>query len=405
MKVILNSHLRVLLQLEKSTSFIQSRQIYSITRRVMQQNSLRAAYYRGGTSRAVIFRQEDLPPDRDEWGPIFRGVIGSPDPNGRQLDGLGGGISSLSKVCVVGPPSHQDAEVDYTFVAVGVKDDEVDMSANCGNMTSAIGPFAIEAGLVSAGANGERVLKIHNTNTGKLIEAAFAVEDGEVVMKGDYAIDGVAGTAAKIRLAFVSPGGSKTGKILPTDSVNDTFDGLKATCIDVGNPCVFVQASDLNVPSSILPDELLAHPTLLDQLETIRRKAAVRMRLASDEANVSGSIPKIAMVSRPHAHKILSGAELSEESADLVVRAISVGQPHRAVPVTVALALAAASKLQSSVVYRNTSQNPVDPDGTTICHSSGRLLVTADVDSKGDVKSATVFRTARRIMEGTVYWK
>ncbi|KAL9097386.1 MAG: hypothetical protein Q9165_000281 [Trypethelium subeluteriae] len=405
MKAILNSPLRALLQPKKSASFTQSRQIYQGTRGVMQQNSLRAAYYRGGTSRAVIFRQEDLPPNRDEWAPIFRGVIGSPDPNGRQLDGLGGGISSLSKVCVVGPSSHQEAEVDYTFVAVGVKDDEVDTSANCGNMTSAIGPFAVEAGLVSAGTNSERVLKIHNTNTGKLIEATFAVEDGEAVTKGDFAIDGVAGTAAKIRLAFISPGGSKTGKILPTGNVNDTFDGLEATCIDVGNPCVFVQASDLNIPGSILPDDVSAHPTLLDQLETVRRKAAVRMQLASDEASVSGSIPKIAIVSRPHAHKILSGAEISEKSVDLVVRAISVGQPHRAVPVTVALALATASKLHCSVVHKNTSQIPVDSDGVTIGHSSGSLLVTADIDDNGDVQSATVFRTARRIMEGTVFWK
>ena len=172
----------------------------------MPQNSLPAAYYRGGTSRAVIFRQQDLPPNRDEWAPIFRGVIGSPDPYGRQLDGIGGGISSLSKICVVGASSRSDADVDYTFAAVGVKDDEVDFSSSCGNITSAIGPFAVEVGLVPAGSDGQRVVTIHNTNTGKLIDSTFPVEDGQVVVNGDFAIDGVAGTAAKIQLAFLNPG-------------------------------------------------------------------------------------------------------------------------------------------------------------------------------------------------------
>ena len=183
------------------------------------------------------------------------------------------------------------------------------------------------------------------------------------------------------------------------------FDGVEATCIDVGNPSIFVQASDLNVPGSILPDDISAHPTLLGQLDSIRRKAAVAMGIASDEASVPGSIPKIAMVSGPHSHKMLSGEEMSKESADLVVRAISVGQPHRAIPITVALALATASKLQSSVVQRNISKDSVDPDGITVGHSSGRLLVTAEFDDEGVVKSATVFRTARRIMEGKIFWR
>ena len=155
----------------------------------------------------------------------------------------------------------------------------------------------------------------------------------------------------------------------------------------------------------MLPDDISAHPTLLNRIDCIRRKAAVAMGIATDETGVPGSIPKIAMVAKVHTHKILSGAAMGEESADLIVRAISVGQPHRAVPITVALALATASKLQSSVVQRNVSQRPVDADGITIGHSSGRILVTADFDNHGDVKSATVFRTARRIMDGRIFWK
>lgn len=172
-----------------------------------KQNRLPASYYRGGTSRAIIFKQQDLPTDRSAWPPIFRGAIGSPDPNGRQLDGLGGGLSSLSKVCVVGSSSHADADVDYTFAALGIKDEDVDFSSNCGNMTSAIGPFAIDSGLVEPPAGGEEdaTIRIHNTNTGKIIHAKFPVVEGEAAAYGDFAIDGVSGTAAKIELAFINP--------------------------------------------------------------------------------------------------------------------------------------------------------------------------------------------------------
>jgi 2-methylaconitate cis-trans-isomerase PrpF len=169
-----------------------------------KQNRLPAAYYRGGTSRALIFRQQDLPKNRKEWEPIFCGAIGSPDPNGRQLDGLGGGISSLSKICVVGPSSHPEADVDYTFAAIGIKNWDVDYSSNCGTMTSAIGPFAVDTGMVDE-QDGEATVRIHNTNTGKIIHSTFPVADGEAASSGSFAIDGVAGTAAKIELAFINP--------------------------------------------------------------------------------------------------------------------------------------------------------------------------------------------------------
>lgn len=169
-----------------------------------KQNRLPASYYRGGTSRAIIFQQADLPQARKEWAPIFLGAIGSPDPNGRQLDGMGGGISSLSKVCVVGPASHPDADVDYTFAAIGVKDSEVDFSSNCGNLTAAIGPFAVDRGLVER-EDGKATIRIHNTNTGKIIHSKFLVAGGEAVADGEFAIDGVAGTASRVSLSFINP--------------------------------------------------------------------------------------------------------------------------------------------------------------------------------------------------------
>jgi 2-methylaconitate cis-trans-isomerase PrpF len=369
------------------------------------QKSTSAAYYRGGTSRAIIFNINDLPSDKSLWPPLFRSVIGSPDPNGRQLDGMGGGVSSLSKICVVGPAAEKDADVDYTFAAIGVRDDEVDFGGNCGNMTSAIGPFAVDTGLVARPQDGEASVMIKNTNTNKFIRATFPVESGEAVADGDFAIDGVAGKASKIKLAFLNPAGAKTGKTLPTGNVTDTFDGITATCIDVGNPAVFVLASELNVSGFILADEIEAHPTLLKQLDSIRRQAAVAMGMAKTTSEASGVIPRISMISPPHAHLLLSGEQMDEKSCDLVVRAISVGQPHRAVPVTVALALAVASRLEGSVVNACTSKTPVDTDGVTLGHNSGKLLVSATFETDGTVQDATVFRTARRLMEGKVYWK
>jgi 2-methylaconitate cis-trans-isomerase PrpF len=272
-------------------------------------------------------------------------------------------------------------------------------------MTSAVGPFAVDAGLVPRPHNGEVSVQIRNTNTGKLIRATFPVEDGEAVADGSFAIDGVAGTASKIKLAFLHPAGSKTGKTLPTGNVIDTFDGIAATCIDVGNPCVFVPAAKLGVRGSILADEIEAHPTLLKRLDSIRRQAAVSMGLAKNIAKVPGSIPKIALVSAPHEHQLLSGRIMDSSSCDLLVRAISVGQPHRACPITVAMALAVASQLEGSTVHACTSQNFVDADGITLGHNSGKLLVSASFDKDGIVEDATVFRTARRLMDGKVYWK
>jgi len=388
---------------KSSTQFI-IRNVGVRTFATKKQNKLPAAYYRGGTSRAIIFNRKDLPPDIKDWAPIFCGTIGSPDSNGRQLDGLGGGISSLSKVCVVGPPTHPDADVDYTFAAIGVKNLDVDYSSNCGNMTSAIGPYAVDNGMIDVQGN-ETTVRIHNTNTGKLIHSSFPVVDGEAASSGEFAIDGVAGTAAKLRLDFLKPGGSKTGKLFPTGNAIDVLDGVRATCIDAGNPAVFINASDVGVDGTILPDVMDSNTILLSKLESIRRKASVAMGISKDESSTPGSIPKIAMVSPSRTHILLSGATISGDSVDLIVRALSVGQPHRAVPITVAMTCAAAANVEGSIVHDNLSSEKVDPDGITLGHSSGKIVVGATYDERGDLASATVFRTARRLMDGFVYWK
>jgi 2-methylaconitate cis-trans-isomerase PrpF len=370
-----------------------------------RQNRINAAYYRGGTSRGLIFKRSDLPKDQNNWGPIFCGALGSPDPNGRQLDGLGTGIGSLSKICVVEPSNREDADIDYTFVQIGIKDGAVDYSSNCGNMSSAVGPFAVESGMVPAESDGEATVRIFNTNTKKLIKSRFQVRDREAVADGPLAIAGVAGTGAKVELAFVNPAGSRTGKLLPTGRTRDVFDGISASCVDVGNPCVFVQARELGVDGAILPEEAEAHPDLVSRLEYLRRKAAVAMGLAPDEASVPDAAPKILMVSPPSPYSTLSGEKLSGDSTDLIIRSLSGMGFHRALQITASLATAVAAKINGTVVAANLVKKTVDADGIILGHPSGTLLVTAKFDAEGSVSEATVFRTARRIMEGQVFWR
>src|SRR5262249_28575955 len=239
-------------------SGIQSIQRYARDH-LMPQSKLKATFMRGGTSKAVVFNREDLPPDPAQWDPIFLSVMGSPDPNGRQLDGMGGGLSSLSKVCVIGAPTRPDADINYTFAQISVKSATVDYSANCGNMSSAMGPFAVSKGLVKAPADGEAVVRIHNTNTGKIIVARFPMTDGEVETEGDMAIDGVGGQGAAVRLEFIDPGGTRTGRLLPTGHSCDVLDvptlgPIEASLIDAANPCVFVAATSVGKDGSETPE-------------------------------------------------------------------------------------------------------------------------------------------------------
>ncbi|KFA81037.1 hypothetical protein S40288_00789 [Stachybotrys chartarum IBT 40288] len=364
------------------------------------QSSVAASYYRGGSSRAVFFRQDDLPPDAAQRATIFRSVLGSPDPHGRQLDGMGGGISSLSKICLVALSSRQDADVDYTFVQLGVRDDRVDYSGNCGNMSSAVGPYAVDSGLLSLPPDchpggSVATVRIHNTNTGKLIHASFPVVQGEAAAEGDLAIDGVAGTGAPVQLDFVDPAGSRTGKLLPTGSACDDLDGIAVTCIDVGNPCCFVLAADLGVDGALSSDQIEAHTALKERLERLRRQAAVKMGLAATPEEAPDAVPKISMVS-----------QTKKPSADrITVRAMSVGQAHKAVPVTVALACAAASKIPGTTVAQSLSGDGKAGTAIELAHASGLLKVDASYNESGHLVAATVFRTARRLMEGRVFWK
>lgn len=375
------------------------------------QRRIRAVFVRGGTSRALLFHRADLPRDRSAWDPIFLAALGSPDPSGRQLDGLGGGISSLSKVAIVGPPTHPEADVDYTFGQVEVTRPFVDYAGNCGNISSAIGPFAIDEGLVPA-REPETLVRIHNTNTRKLIHAHVPVAGGTAAVSGDFALPGVPGTGARIALDFLDPGGAVTGRLLPTGHARDVLDvpgigAIAVSLVDATNPVVFVRAKDLGLEGTERPEALDAEPGLAERLEAIRAAAAIRMGLARDAEEAtrqSPAVPKVALVAPPAEYRTLAGDRVAPGAVDLVARIVSMGKVHRAFALTGAMCLAVAAHLEGSLTHEAAAGRAPGGD-VRIGHPSGILAVTATVtrDAGAPVaRAVTVYRTARRLMEGFV---
>lgn len=382
----------------------------------MPQNKLPAVFMRGGTSKAVIFHARDLPASRAEWESIFLSVLGSPDPNMRQLNGMGGGVSSLSKVCVIGPSSHPDADVDYTFAQVLIDKARVDYNSNCGNMSSAIGPFAIDEGLVPKPSGRDAVVRIHNTNTKKIIVSRFGMDGDTAAVAGDMALDGVGGTGAPIRLEFLEPGGAKTGKLLPTGkSVGmlqvDGIGRLPASMIDAANPCVFVPADAIGATATESPSEIEQNPKLMRSLEAVRRAASVAMGITPDlDTAGTMSVPLIGMVAPPVAMTVLSGRTLAPGDMDIAVRMMSNGQAHRATPLTAALCLAVATRVAGSIPYEMAQRHIGGASQIRIGHASGVIVVDAKVTSSGEAPEphaeyGAVYRTARRLFEGRVLYQ
>ncbi|MBY0336010.1 MAG: PrpF family protein [Acetobacteraceae bacterium] len=377
----------------------------------MPKHAIPAVFMRGGTSKAIMFHERDLPADRADWDAIFVAAMGSPDPYGRQLNGMGGGVSSLSKVCIIGPPSRPDAALDYHFAQVLVREARVDWRGNCGNMSSAVGPFAVDEGLVAAGGD-TAVVRIHNTNTGKIIRSTFGLEEGRARVAGDLAIPGVFGTGAPIRLDFLDPGGATTGRLLPTGQVRDRLavpdlGAIEASLIDAANATVFVRAADLGLTGRELPDELEARPELLARLDAIRRAASVAMGIAPDmeAARAISTVPYVGIVSPPAEARTLSGETLAAADMDLAARVISNGQPHRALPLTVSLCTAIAARVAGTVVAE--ALRAAAPDGPLrLGMPSGVLTVGAEVAQENGAwvaRAGGFYRTARRLFDGRVW--
>jgi 2-methylaconitate cis-trans-isomerase PrpF len=372
--------------------------------------ALPAVFMRGGTSRAVMFHQKDLP-EREAWDPIFLAAMGSPDPNGRQLNGMGGGISSLSKICILAPSDRADADIDYTFAQVQIREAAVDYRGNCGNMSSAVGPFAVDEGLVRP--NGDTaVVRIFNTNTKKIIRSTFSLREGRAATDGDLAIPGVAGTGAPIRLDFLSPGGSATGRLLPTGNVREWLEvpghgSIEVSMVDAAKACVIVRARDLGLTGTELPEALDGNTALLSKLEAIRRAAAIAMGMAGneEEARSSRGSPAVGFVAPPMDAPTLSGETIRAEQVDLTARFISNGQPHRALPVTSSLCTSVAARITGTVVHEALQAEP--SGAIRLGMPSGILTVGADVtrDAAGTwtAHSGAFYRTARRLFDGRIY--
>lgn len=371
----------------------------------MRQQAIPATFMRGGTSKGLMFLADDLPADIAAQDAILLAAMGTPDPYGRQLNGIGGGLSSLSKACIVSRSSRPDADIDFCFLQIGVRERRVDRLGNCGNMSAAVGPFAVDMGLVAAGS-GEATVRICNSNTGKLIHARFPVEDGAPRYDGDLAIPGVAGTGAPIRLDFIEPGGASTGKLLPTGLATERIDGIAVSLVDAANACLFVLADDIGLAGHEAPEAIEARADLMKSLAHLRAKASVRMGIAPDEATAMAleTIPYVGIVSAPQPARTLSGEAIAVDEVDLTLRFLAGGRVHRAVPLTTALCTAVAARIEGTLVHPLAAQVPADRP-LRLSTPSGVINADARVerrDSGWHACSGSFFRTARPLFEGHV---
>ena len=365
-----------------------------------------AVFVRGGTSKGVFFHENDLPSDKVARDKIILHALGSPDPYKRQLDGMGGGLSSLSKVVLVARSKRPDADVDYTYAAVSVDEPVVSYRGTCGNLSAAVGAFAVDEGLIEV-PDGEACLRVHMTNTGKIYDARFPVKDGMTVEEGDYVMPGVSGSGAKITLDYLDPGGAITGALLPTGRVRDHFDvegvgRVEVSLIDATNAMVFLDAADMGYKATERPEALDADQEFMSRMEEARRKGAVLMGMANRPEDVPPASPKVGIVGPPKEFTALDGTKYKKDDMDLSVRVISMENVHLAAPGTIGMCIASAARIEDTIPHRLAR----DHAPIRIGNPSGVMPVDADVSRDNDgswlVHAVTVYRTQRRLMEGSV---
>ena len=380
-----------------------------------------ATYMRGGTSKGVFFRLEDLPVSCRVPGPardrLFQRVIGSPDPYAKHIDGMGGATSSTSKCVIISPSDRPGHDVDYLYGQVSIDTDFVDWSGNCGNLSTAAGAFAIHAGYVDAGPDGVRTVRIWQANIGKTIIAHVPVNGGAVQETGDFELDGVTFPAAEIVLEFLDPAdeGEDGGAMFPTGNLVDELDvpealvaggKLTVTLINAGIPTIFVNAADLGFAGTELQDAINGDPAILKRFEALRAIGALRMGLIDtlEGAAKRQHTPKIALVSPPKDYVSSSGKTVAAGEVDLLVRALSMGKLHHAMMGTAAVAIGAAAAVPGTLV--NLAAGGGERKAVRFGHPSGTLRVGAEAvqqDGEWTVTRAIMSRSARRLMEGWVY--
>lgn len=379
-----------------------------------------ATYMRGGTSKGVFFRLQDLPEVAQQPGAardaLLLRVIGSPDPYAKQIDGMGGATSSTSKTVILAKSSKQDHDVDYLFGQVAIDKAFVDWSGNCGNLSAAVGAFAISSGLVDAAkinANGITTVRIWQANIGKTIIAHVPMINGQVQESGDFELDGVTFPAAEVQLEFLDPAADDDGSggsMFPTGNVVDTLEvpgigSFAATMINAGIPTIFVNAADIGYTGTELQDAINGDAKALAMFETIRAYGAVKMGLIADiaEASTRQHTPKIAFVAKPLDYQASSGKSVAATDIDLLVRALSMGKLHHAMMGTAAVAIGTAAAIPGTLV--NLAAGGVDRDAVRFGHPSGTLRVGAkaeQIDGDWIVTKAIMSRSARVLMDGNV---
>jgi len=375
-----------------------------------------ATYMRGGTSKGVFFNLTDLPKPAQVAGEardnLLLRVIGSPDPYGKQTDGMGGATSSTSKTVILSKSEQTNHDVDYLFGQVAIDKAFVDWSGNCGNLTSAVGAFAISNGLVDKNRvpdNGKAIVRVWQANIKKSILVHVPMTNGEVQETGDFELDGVTFPAAEIKLEFVDPADGD-GALFPTGNVVDDLEvpdvgTLKATMINAGIPTIFINAEDIGYTGTELQDDINNDDAALKKLETIRAYGAVKMGLINNinEAQARQHTPKVAFVAKPKAYSASSGKHIDAGSINLLVRAMSMGKLHHAMMGTAAVAIGTAAAIDGTLV--NLAAGGGALSEVNFGHPSGTLKVGAEAKkTNGDwqVTKASMSRSARVLMEGVV---
>jgi 2-methylaconitate cis-trans-isomerase PrpF len=394
---------------------------------------LRCAIVRGGTSKGVFIIMNEYPNDPAKRDAVILAVYGSPDV--RQIDGLGGADVLTSKHAIISRSSRPDADVDYTFAQVSFESAFVDYGGNCGNISSAVGPFAIDEGLVEA-VEPFTTVRIRMTNSDRVLIAEVPVKGGKAMVDGDFAIDGVPGTGAKIAMDWSDVVGSITGKLLPTGNAKDTIevddvvggitgklmptgnpkdtietDGVKYTVsiVDAGNPVVFVHAASLNMKGTESPNEIESNKPLMETIEKIRGRAAVMCGMVEkpeDAKTISPYVPFFFIVSPPADYKTINGTTVKAKNIDLVARGLFMLKAHKAIQVSGSLCTGAAARVPGTIVGDVLRETARTRSTINIGHPSGTFPVEAEaetVDGQVKIKRLRVFRTARRIMDGYVY--
>lgn len=373
---------------------------------------LPCSIFRGGTSKGVFFIKDVLPENDVELKEVLLKVMGSPDV--RQINGLGGSVSTTSKVAIISKEEKEGWDVNYTFAQVSVGKAVVSYAGNCGNISSAVGAYAIENNLVET-TSPVTTVKVYNTNTKKLIYEHVPTPNGKIIYSGDFAISGVPGTGSKIELEFLNPAGSFTGKLLPTGNVVDILNvegigEVEVSIVDAANPLVYIDAKVVNLKGTESPDEIDSTSNMLTLLEKIRGEAAVKMGLVEkwqDGATISPGVPKLTVVSEALDYKTVSGSQIQEIEYDLSVRMMSMQKAHKTIALTGALCTAAACVIEGTIPNRLLGAEKVK-NNLKLGHGDGIIDVSINYEKDENgiiIKSVSSHRTARKIMTGTVYYE